>query len=238
MRRALLLLLALASTSAAAADRRYSVTDFDRIVVEGPYIVRLTAARASTAAASGSQAALDRTQIDVSGRTLRIRRIRSSWGGNPGGQEGPLTVTLTTRQLRSARVIGPGSLDIDGAEGQRIDLILEGSGRIRARAIAADNLTLGLAGSGLLEVAGTAEVLTAQLEGTGNLAGAALRADNVTITTNTTGTIAVEAARSASVTALGLGEVEVLGRPACTVRGPGADLVRCGAGPRSPLDQR
>src|SRR5688572_15139678 len=101
------LTLALAAFPAAAADRRYSITDFDRIVVEGPYIVRLTTGGPTSARASGSQAALERVIIDASGQTLRIRRNRSYWGGTAGAQEGPLTIELTTRALRSARLVGP-----------------------------------------------------------------------------------------------------------------------------------
>lgn len=214
---------------AGAADRRYPVTDFERVVVEGPYIVTLTAGAPSSALASGSQAALDRMTIDVNGQTLRIRRTRSSWGGNPGAQEGPVTIALATRNIRSARLIGPARLDLDGAEGLRVDLIVEGSGRLRASGVAADNLSIGLAGSGTLEVAGTAENLTADIQGTGDLDAAEMRAQNVAITTTTTGTITAHASDSANVNALGLGEVTISGQPACTVRGANAGLVRCGS---------
>jgi hypothetical protein len=228
----MLLTLALAAVAvpAAAADRIYSVTDFDRIVVEGPYIVRLTVGRATTARASGSQAALDRAAIDVTGRTLRIRRNQSAWGGNPGTQSGPLTVELTTRSLRSARLIGPGRLEIERAEGQRVDLTVEGSGHLRATAVTADELRLGLAGAGRLEVAGTAEDLTADVQGTGDLDGAGLRADRATITAVTTGRVALEVSDAVTVTALGIGEVEISGRAACIVRGANAGLVSCASG--------
>src|SRR5687767_10418798 len=196
---------------AAAAERRYSVTDFDRIVVEGPYIVRLSVGRATSATASGSQAALDRVSIDVSGQTLRIRRNRSSWGGNPGAQEGPLTIEVVTRNLRSARLIGPASLDIDRVAGLRVDLIVEGSGRLRAANVAADNLSLGLAGSGRLEIAGTAEILNADIQGTGDVEASQLRADNATIVSGTTGEVALQVARTATVNAYGLGNVTVAG---------------------------
>ena len=87
MSKILLAIAALAlSAPAAAAERRYPVTDFDRVVVEGPYIVRLTAGPSSSATARGTQAALDRATIDVTGTTLRIRRNRSYWGGTPGAQ--------------------------------------------------------------------------------------------------------------------------------------------------------
>ena len=226
-----LLLAAAAAAPAAAAERRYAVSDFDRIVVEGPYIVRLSVGRATSAAASGSQAALDRASIDVTGQTLRIRRNRSSWGGNPGAQEGPLTIDVVTRNLRSARLIGPANLDIDRAAGLRVDLIVEGSGRLRAANVAADNLSLGLAGSGRLEVAGTAEVLNADIQGTGDVDASRLRAENATIIAGTTGEVALQVSRAATVTASGLGNVDISGGADCTIRGPSADLVRCAREP-------
>ena len=222
-----LAVLAAAAAPAAAAERRYSVTDFDRVVVEGPYIVRLSAGRSSTAVASGSQGALDRVSIDVSGQTLRIRRNRNYWGGNPGAHEGPLEIDLTTRGLRSARVIGPGRLELDRAEGLRVDLVVEGSGTLSVAEIAADNLSLGLAGAGRIELAGTTETLTADIQGTGDVAAASLEAETARITTTTTGTIALAVRREVEVNALGLGEVRILGTPACNLRGPNAALVSC-----------
>ena len=227
--------LLLSAAPAAAAERRYSVTDFDRIVIEGPYVVRLTIGTSTTAVARGSQAALDRTSVDVQGQTLRIRRNRTSWSGTSGGQEGPLTIELTTRTLRSARVIGPGSLDVDRAAGLRVAMIVEGSGRLRAANLDADNLDIGLAGAGRIELAGTAETITADIQGTGDVDASGLRGETATITTTTTGEVAFNAVRAATVNAFGLGNVTVAGGADCTVRGPSADLVRCNS---NPLDQR
>src|SRR6187431_1946129 len=104
MTRLLLAFVVLVATAApaAAVERRYSVTDFDRIEVEGPYIVRLTTGRTTSAVANGSQAALDRATVNVSGGTLRIRRNRTTWTGEGGGQTSPLTIEVVTRTLRSA----------------------------------------------------------------------------------------------------------------------------------------
>lgn len=217
---------------AAAAERRYSVNDFERVVVEGPFIVRLGVGHSSSATASGSQAALDRISIDTNGDTLRIRRNRTSWTGNPGVQAGPVTVELTTRLLRSARLIGPATLEIERAEGLRVDLVVEGSGRLRASDVEADNLSIGLAGSGTLELSGTAEVLNADIQGTGDVDAANLRAENATIVTGTSGEFALEVTRAATVSAFGLGNVEIAGDGDCTVRGPSAGLVRCGSDQR------
>lgn len=230
-------MLALASFAAlaapaAAAERRFSVTDYDRVVVEGPYVVVVTTGQSSSARASGPQESIDRLSIDVSGRTLRVRRNRSYWGGTSGAQQGVPTITLTTRDLRSVRLVGPARLEVDGVRGQRVDLTVEGSGVLRATGIAADELQLGLVGGGRLDLAGSAEILRADFQGTGNVDAARLAADNLNLITTSMGEIALTARNTATVTANGLGMVTIQGRPACTVRGPGAGQVRCGADPR------
>jgi hypothetical protein len=85
----LVALAALAAAPAAAAERTYSVTDFDRIQVEGPFEVVLATGLSSKVRASGSTEALDRLSIGVEGGTLRIRVNRSAWGGAPGAAAGP-----------------------------------------------------------------------------------------------------------------------------------------------------
>jgi hypothetical protein len=220
--------LAALAVPAAAAERRYSVTDFERIVVEGPFVVRLVTGRPTSVSASGPQDAIDRAAIDVSGQTLRIRRNTSYWGGTAGAQRGVLTVMLSTRNLRSVRLIGPARFEVDHARGQRIELVVEGSGRLVAPHVDADTLELGLRGGGKLEIAGRAGVLRGDFQGTGDVDGAELTADNATISTTTMGNVSLAARTSASVTANGIGEVVISGRPACTVRGQGAGQVRCG----------
>jgi hypothetical protein len=227
---AALALAAACSAPADAAERNYSVTDFDRIVVEGPFTVRLATGRPSSARATGAQGALDRVSLEVQGRTLRVRPNRSAWGGYPGAASGPVSIEVSMRELRSATVNGAGSLSIDRAGGLRLDLTLEGSGRIAAPALAADTLILSMIGSGRIEVAGTAGELRASVHGWGDLDASALRTQGATIVTDTAGRVAVAVARQASVTASGIGEVEIVGSPACTVRGPSAAQVRCGDG--------
>lgn len=219
-------LIALATP--AAAQRRYAVTDFDRIVVEGPFAVRLTTGRTTSAAATGSPQALENVVVDVQGTTLRVRRNRSAWGGNPNRPPEPAAVTLTTRTLRSARVLGSGRLEIAGMRGLRAELSVEGAGLLRATGVAADALALGLRGSGSLEIEGTAATLSADLQGSGSLAGERLSAGTATLVVATSGDVRLTARRAATVTANGLGRVTIDGRPACTVRGPGAAEVRCG----------
>ncbi len=228
------LALAFAAAPAHAADRPYPVSDFNRLVVEGPYRVHLVVGGASRAVASGSREGLDRVSIESTGQTLRIRPLRNQWGANADGDAGPVTIELRTRILRSARLIGPAILEVEGAGagaapgGKDVELMVHGSGTLRATRVAADTLSLALLGAGSLEVAGTAESLRGQFQGTGNVAAANLAADTATITTNTAGAVALRVNGRAEINAYGLGAVTVGGRPRCVLGGSSAAQVRCG----------
>jgi hypothetical protein len=224
----LALLAVAAAVPAAAAERTYSVTDFDRVQVDGPYRVTLTTGRGSAARAEGSTEALDHISVDVQSGTLRVRRNRSAWGGYPGEGVGPVTIALTTRDLRNAAVIGSGSLDIDRARGLRVDLSVSGSGRLTVAAVEADTLFVGLVGGGRLTLAGRAKQLKATVQGSGDLAAAGLSVDDAQIASDTAGTVAVAVTRTAKVTATGPGDVEITGSPSCTVQAKGSGQVRCG----------
>lgn len=218
-----------AAFPASAAERRYAVTDFDRVIVDGPFVVRLVPGRTSSAVARGDQRALEALSVDSTGGTLRIRRNRSSWGGYPGeAGAGLATIELATRNLRSARLIGPGRFDIDGARGMEIELVVEGPGQLAASGIEADKVSLGLVGSGRMQVGGTAEAVTVTVQGNGDVDAGRLAAENVTVNSVSAGTVTVAASETAVIDAGGVGTVQVIGRPECNVRGAGAGLVRCG----------
>lgn len=228
IRIALLALAAAVAAPAAAAERRFTVTDFDRIVVEGPYSVRLETGRPPSAAATGSAQALDAISIEVHGRTLRIRRNRSAWSAAPAAARGPVTIALSAHDIRAASVGGAGQLELGRVGGLRLDLSLQGNGRLAAAHVAADTLVVAAIGAGRIELGGSAGELRASIHGWTELDGSALIAQGVTLITDTAGRVALTAARQASVTASGIGEVEIGGTPACTVRGASAGQVRCG----------
>ena len=226
MFRIMLALIAAAAplTAGSAADRRYSVTDFDRIVVDGPWRVTLATGKAPSATATGSNGAIDRLSLEVEGRTLRIRR--STRGGFDDA--GPVEIKVSTHDLRGASVNGPAVLAIDKARGLKLDLGLSGSGSLSLAQVEADNLVLGLVGSGRISVAGKAKSLRATIQGSGDLAAEGLSVDDANLTADTAGRIALAVRRTAKINATGQGEVEIIGSPACTVKAIGSALVRCG----------
>lgn len=226
MRRIMLALIAVAAplSAASAAERRYTVTDFDRIQVDGPWRVTLVTGKAPSAVAHGSNDAIDRLSLDVEGRTLRIRR------GTKGGfgAAGPVEIRVSTHDLRGAGVNGPAILSIDRTRGLRLDLALSGSGALTVDKVEADNLVIGLLGSGRISLAGKAKTLRATIQGTGDLAADRLAVDDATLNADTAGRIALAVRRTAKIDATGQGEVEILGNPSCTVKAIGSATVRCG----------
>jgi hypothetical protein len=226
----LALLAVAAALPAAAAERSYSVTDFDRVQVDGPYRVIVATGRSSAARAEGSTEALDHISVDVQGGTLRVRRNRSAWSGYPSEGIGPVTITATTRDLRNGEVVGSGSLDIDRVRGLRVGLSVSGSGRLTVADVQSDTLVVGLLGGGRIALAGRTRQLRATVQGSGDLAASGLTADDAQIASDTAGNVAVAVAKTAKVTATGPGDVEIIGSPSCTVQAKGSGQVICGSG--------
>jgi hypothetical protein len=217
------------ATPVQGAERRFTVSGFEKVQVEGPFQVVLTTGRSPGAVATGSTQALDRVSVAVEGRTLRIRPNRSVWGSlASGGDEGGVTLAVSTHELSGVSVAGSGGLRVDKAKSMRFDIALSGSGRISVAQLDVDRLELQVLGAGGVSLAGRTKTMRATITGQSGLDAAGLVAEDAEISADTTGAVALGARRSAKVTATGAGDVEIGGTPACTVRAIGAGRVRCG----------
>lgn len=228
MTRIMLAALALIAVPADAAERRYTVSGFEKVQVEGPFQVTLATGKGSGAVATGTTQALDRVSVQVEGRTLRIRPNRSAWSAPPKPGEGSVAIALSTHDLTGVTVAGSGSLVVDKARGARFEAALSGSGRIAIGTVEVDRLGLQLLGAGSLTIAGKAKSLRAAVTGQGMLGAAGLVAEDAELAADTTGTIALGVRRAVTIRSSGAGDVIISGTPACTVSGVGAGRVRCG----------
>jgi hypothetical protein len=226
---AALALAGLAAAPAAAAERRFTVTQFDRIQVDGPFAVTVTTGRPGAALATGDARAVDRVSIEVQGRVLKVRPNRSAWGGYPGEGAGPVAIAISTHDLRGVAVNGSGTVAIDKARAMRFDLSVSGSGVIELPNLEADRLVLGLLGSGRITLGGKVKNVRATIQGTGDLAAAELISEDAELNADSSGKIAIGVKRAVKVTATGAGDVEIAGSPACTVKALGSGRVSCGA---------
>ena len=220
-----------------AAERHYVVTNFDRVRVEGPFVVRLTTRKAPAATADGSERATDGLSIRVEGTTLIVSAGPNGWSGVPvrGAVEAPV-IRLSTSAIRGATVIGGGSLTIDGAvAGQRIDLSVTGSGTLAVPALDADQVNANLLGSGSMTLGGRGGHVRLLASGSGVLDAGALRGDDVLVRLDGSGSASATARYTADATSSGVGAVTIYGKPACKVKAVVGGPISCGVLASAPV---
>lgn len=214
---------------AQAADRRFTVTSFDKVRIEGPYAVTMRTGLGPSARAAGDQRALDRLSISVQGTTLIVKMDRSGWTGWPGEQpHGGAAISLTTPSLASAALNGSGSVSIDRMAASDVNIMASGSGAISIGRIEADRLRLSLSGAGKVAMAGKVAQARMTVLGSGAVEAESLIVDDADVMTAGSGDIAFTARRRATVKAEGSGSVRVAGKPACAVTNTGQGTILCG----------
>jgi hypothetical protein len=231
MPRSLAALAALSALTGAAhaADRAYTLTDFERIRIVGPFIVEVETGKGVSVRASGSTAALDRVDAQVQGRQLTIRINKSTWGGwSNQTPPAPARIRITVPQLNSVGLQGDGTLTINRMEGQRLTVALDGSGSVSVGALDTDRLDASAFGSGTMTIAGRAATANLLARGSGTIDAAKLATRNGNYLWQSAGQLTAQASQTAKVTATGPGNVVVSGAAACTVNAVGAGTVRCG----------
>lgn len=226
MRICLPLLLVLAvSAPAQAATRNFGVSGFDRVRVDGPYRVTLTTGVAPFATASGSQVALDAVSIDVQGRTLIVHINRSSWGGYPGKDSGPVEINIGTHDLSAAYLNGAGSLQIDRVKALAFELSVQGSGLATIGNTDVDQLLVGVVGSASASLAGRAGKLTATVRGISSLDASGLVIKDATISAEGAATVKANITNAVKVDGTGPATITFTGDPACTSKLNGSASV-------------
>ena len=227
MRNHVLLVAALSlAAPAAAADRNFGVSGFDRIRLDGDYRVTLTTGVAPFARASGDSRAIDNLSLRVEGRTLVVRSAQSSsWGGYPGAQRAAVTINIGTHELSAAYVNGSGSLAIDRAEGLKFDASAMGAGALDIGEVAVDQLNVALAGAATARLAGSVGKLTVIVRGASLLDSEALGAKDAVIGAEGPAVVRLTVTETAKVSASGVGSVALSGEPACTVTVRGSASV-------------
>lgn len=220
------LLLTLLAIPAHAEERRYMLSSFDRIRVEGPFQVTVTSGASGSAVASGDKRAIDSVSIRVDGRTLVIAPGVNGWGGYPGERPSLPVITVSTQLVTGATLVGTGSLDIDRVSGLRVDLALTGAGRLNVAAADADRIEANMIGTGALNISGKALKARFSSNGAGTITAEGLEVGDLTVHSQSTGESSFNARYTATIAANGLGAVRVAGSPTCTIRGSAP--VTCG----------
>ena len=223
---AALLCAALPAAPAAAVDRNFGVSGFDRVRLDGGYRVNLTTGIAPYAKASGSARALDKLSLRVEGRTLVIKTNNASgWGGYPGEGDGPIEISVGTHELSAVTVNGGGAMTVNRVEGLKFDASAQGAGSIAIEAVEVDQFNLSLAGTASARLAGKSGKATLMVRGISSLDAEQFTVKDAVIGAEGPAVVKVTATDTAKVNAVGVGTVTLGGSPACTLSVQGSATV-------------
>ncbi|MEP6785322.1 MAG: DUF2807 domain-containing protein [Sphingomonadales bacterium] len=223
-----LLCAALLACPVFAAERTLSVTDFDRLRVDGNFTVEVTTGRGTSARVVGTQAAIDATSVVVQGRQMTVRKNTTAWGGYPGQAAGTSIVRITVPALTTVWVTGPAKVSVDRLKGARVSAALEGAGDLSVANVVADYTSLAVIGPGRLGISGTTADVNVTARGAGIIDAGGLKAADAKLTSETAGQVTLSVKRAITGTMTGSGSVTVLGKPACTIKNIGSGSVACG----------
>ncbi|MCP3730388.1 DUF2807 domain-containing protein [Sphingomonas sp. MG17] len=216
------LALIAAGAAPAPAERRFMLTDFDRVRLSGPFIVEVKTGGPPGATVSGDGRAAERVNLRVDGGMLVIAASTQGWDGWRDDRESQLVIRVSGRQLRGARVNGGGKLTIDRVSGQRVELGLAGSGQLDIGSVTADQMIASLTGTGVINLKG-GKVRTARFisQGAGAIDAAGTSIADLNVQSQSAGDSRFTASLTAAVAALGTGAVRVEGNAVCRLSGPG-----------------
>lgn len=207
-------------TSAAAPDdeRRYMVTGFDRVRVNGPFEVEIVPG-SNGASAKGEPGMLDHLSVRVTGSTLVINSGTSGWEERTRDAPEATRIRVTAPLLRGLTANGGAQIRVTEMRAARIDLALEGTGSIDVAGIRADELFAAHNGTGTLKLSGAAGQVRVRGAVGGTVDASAFTANDAILLWESRGPLTIGVRYTAQITASGQGGVTILGKPFCTIRG-------------------
>jgi hypothetical protein len=215
-------LLILVAAAPAAQERRFMVSSFERLRVDGPFEVEVVPGGFG-ATASGDRVALEQVTVRNSGDTLVVSGGPMAWSSRKGVLP---RLRITVPALRGVTLNGGARVRVAQMRGSRVELVQTGAGALEVASIRADDMTASLVGTGAMTLAGAAARLRMRNTGAGSIDASGLTVGDATISSESSGDIRVAVRFSARATALGSGGIRIAGKPECTVRGPGP--IECG----------
>jgi hypothetical protein len=211
--------------------------DVHAVELSGPIDLELRRGDKARLTVRGEQRLLGNVATTVDGDTLRI-----GIQGMLLHHRNPLRVILVLPELERLKVVGGRGATVTGFWGERIELELDGGGKLQftgrykdmqvglhdgtmsVDTDNADRVAVDLAGSGNLTLAGRTQRLELDQSGSGKLDAEHLTANEAKVELTGSGRASVFARTTAHITVDGSGNVTVYGNPAArtvTSNGPG-----------------
>jgi cytoskeletal protein CcmA (bactofilin family) len=217
-------------TSCSVGSRRVvteerKVSGFDEIVFEGLGELTITQGDREALTVEAESNVISRITTEVKSNTLYIG-LRPSLIGISVVPTKPIRHDLQVRDIRALEVTGLGSVSAGAIRADRLQVDMNGGGKIVIRVLDADVLELGLSGLGGCEVAGKVRRQDILITGGGDYDGAELASETADVTLTGLGKATVWASGELDIQLTGAGSVEYYGNPRVNQSVTGLGRVR------------
>lgn len=221
---AALLAATAACSVAAAAERSFPATGFDRVMASGSEDVSITTGKAASVIATGPADRLDRLDIRVDKGVLVIGHKGNDWGY---GSSQPVRVLITMPALHGVTGTGSGNITADRGTGPAFSGRLSGSGDLAIAAIDSPQVELAISGSGNVSAAGKCQAASLSISGSGDMALDRLACQSLDVKISGSGNVDARASGNATIKISGSGDVKVAGGARCQSKSSGSGDVTC-----------
>ncbi|WP_417620510.1 GIN domain-containing protein [Parasphingorhabdus sp.] len=224
----LLILSLLLSSTAQAAERKFSIFGFEDIRIGNGVDVVLTSGKSASARAEGdSRELLDRVSLQKNGKQLVVSVRPKSLNGDDYDRDAPVTLYLSSYAISNISHLGSGRVTLDQLSGRTPRVRLGGFGILRIDAVDADRLDVAMTGGGQVVMAGKAREARIELQGASIFESPDLTIEKLTLIQRGPASSRITATREAIITNNGTGRIDIGGKPNCTVRTDGAADIIC-----------
>lgn len=212
-----------------AIERKLLVASFENIVVIGDISVTVTTGKSPSAIASGDKRVLESLKLERVGTTLRVRLqdVINNQRGVP--ITAPLTVRLTTQEIKDITLSGNGNLAISEVKQQDlVRMLIAGNGSVTVGRLVTDQFSATINGNGKIDLGGgTVRDARVTIDGAGGFEGAkvATRKLRLEHIGNAVSTATVE--EGTDIFNRGLGNITIGGKGTCFVKEAGGAAINC-----------
>jgi hypothetical protein len=218
----------LLSSATQAAERKFSLFGFEDIRIGNGVDVVLTSGKGPTARAVGeTRELLDRVSLQRNGKQLVVSVKPKSLGRDDYDGDGPVTLYLSSYAISDISHLGSGLVKLDKLSGRTPRVRLGGFGTLRIDAVDADLLDVAMTGGGQVVMSGKARDARVELQGASIFESPDLTAEKLTLVQRGPARSRLTVKREAVITNYGTGQINIAGKPNCTVRTDGAAEIIC-----------
>lgn len=209
----LMALVVLSAFRAAGARETRSVEAFSAVNLGGSMKVVLRQGSPQKVEVEGEAEDLAWLETVVSNGSLRIGTKKTS-GNNWHNYKGNVTVYVTVPTIKTLKVSGSGSIKAaDAIKADNLNLGVSGSGSIILSSVTADKISSALSGSGSIQAAGVAPTQEISVSGSGGVQAPKLQSKTCSISISGSGGCRVQATELLEASIVGSGDVYVSGNP-------------------------